>query len=215
MEIRFFLLNISNLDEAMSTGLLYTALVKEIVIHPYNPLWPAQFASLGSALRATLGPHALAIHHIGSTSVPGLDAKDVLDVQLTVTRLDVPIRVPLENLGFIYRETVVRDHCPPGQTIRPDDLEKRYYFRPEPRVHLHVRQDGRYNQRYALLCRDYLRANPMARDAYAEIKRQLAGYFPADQAAYYAIKDPVFDTLMAGAFIWAEATNWSVPSTDA
>ena len=192
----------------------YAELVKDIVNQPYDPRWPAQFASLGRALRTTLGPRALAIHHIGSTSVPGLAAKDVIDVQVTVARLNVPIRAALEDLGFMYRERVVQDHCPPGQALDPNELEKRFYSRPDPRVHLHVREAGRYNQRYALLCREYLRAHPMARDAYAEIKRQLARYFPADQAAYYAIKDPVFDTLMAGAFIWAEATRWSVPQTD-
>ena len=70
------------------------------------------------------------------------------------------------------------------------------------------------NQRYALLCRDYLRSQPRAADAYGEIKAQLAGYFPNDADAYYAIKDPVFDVLMAGAEVWAATTHWREPPSD-
>ena len=61
------------------------------------------------------------------------------------------------------------------------------------RVNLHVRVAGRANQRYPLLFRDYLRANAVAREAYAEVKRELARLHPADVDAYYAIKDPVCD----------------------
>jgi GrpB-like predicted nucleotidyltransferase (UPF0157 family) len=112
---------------------------------------------------------------------------------------------------------VTSDHLPPGQLLDPSDLEKRYFHRSvdgAPRVHLHVRAQGRYNTRYALLCRDYLRVSPSAREAYAVIKRQLARYFPDNIEAYYDIKDPVFDVLMAGAFVWAEVTGWNVPAFD-
>lgn len=193
-------------------------MTQRIVIHPYREGWPAAFRTVGAEVRAALGGLVPAIHHIGSTGVPGLAAKDVLDVQVTVADLDAPIRAPLEALGYVFRDDIGRDHTPPGQSVGPHDLEKRYFHRPEgvgPRVHLHVRAAGRYNTRYALLCRDFLRATPMARDAYAEVKRQLARRFPDDVEAYYDIKDPVFDVLMAGAFVWADATGWDVPPSDA
>ena len=172
---------------------------------------------MGREVREAVGTNALAIHHIGSTSVPGLAAKDVIDVQLTVADLVVPIRAELEAAGFTFREGVTHDHCPPGMDVPPHDLEKRYYSRRGEGVpvHLHVRAQGRYNQRYALLCRDYLRATPMAAHAYAEVKRQLARRFPEDPDGYYDIKDPVFDVLMAGAFVWARATDWTPPPGDA
>ena len=61
-----------------------------IEIIDYQPRWPAEFAEIGAKLRAAFGPLALAINHIGSTSAPGLAAKDVIDVQVTVAGLDPP-----------------------------------------------------------------------------------------------------------------------------
>lgn len=186
-----------------------------ILIVPYKPSWPDEFRSIGVAVRAALGDAALAVHHIGSTSVSGLAAKDVIDVQVTVADLNAPLQRPLERAGFTFRDDIRRDHAPPGTALLPEELEKRYFQQLERPVHLHVRAAGRFNQRYALLCRDFLRAQPLAKDAYAEVKRQLARHFPGDAEAYYAVKDPVFDVLMAGAFVWAEYTSWQLPPSDA
>lgn len=186
-----------------------------IVIDPYNPAWEAKFRELGGKLRQALGDFAVAIHHIGSTSVPGLAAKNVIDVQVTVADLDAPFVDALVPVGLSYRADLRNDHRPLGMDVAQNELEKRCFVGAEPRVNVHVRAAGRFNQRYPLLCRDYLRATPTAAAAYAEIKRQLASYFPNDTDAYYAIKDPVFDTLMAGARYWAEQTDWREPPSDA
>lgn len=186
-----------------------------IVIEPYKESWSATFHQVGKNIRVALGETALGIHHIGSTSVPGLAAKDIIDVQLSVTNLEVPIRAPLEQIGFSFRSDITRDHAPPGMDIDPSQLEKRYFSGVSPAVHLHVRVPGRFNQRYPLLCRDYLRTHPLAARAYEEVKCQLAARFPEDVDAYYAIKDPVFDVLMAGAQEWAERTSWQLPVSDA
>lgn len=188
-----------------------------IIIVPYKLSWPEEFAEVAGKIRSAAGDSALAIHHIGSTSVPGLAAKDVIDIQMTVADLADIAVAPIEVLGYTFREQVLTDHCPPGMELAPVELEKRYFSGkdfPTP-VHLHVRVIGRFNQRYALLCRDYLRTHPMAANAYAEIKRQLARYFPNDVDAYYAIKDPVFDAFMAGAFEWASHTGWEPAPSDA
>jgi GrpB-like predicted nucleotidyltransferase (UPF0157 family) len=185
-----------------------------IVIEPYKESWPATFRDVGAAIRTALGEVALAIHHIGSTSVPGLAAKDIIDVQLSVADLEVPIRAPLEAIGFVYRSNINRDHAPPGMDIDPGQLEKRYFKGVSPDVHLHIRVPGRFNQSYPLLCRDYLRTHPLAVRAYEEVKCQLAARFSDDADAYYAIKDPVFDVLMAGAHEWAEWTSWQLPVSD-
>jgi GrpB-like predicted nucleotidyltransferase (UPF0157 family) len=189
-----------------------------IEIVPYKPSWPLEFREIGSRLRAALGDTALAIHHIGSTSVPGLDAKDVIDVQITVSSLeDANLKAALERAGFVWRTDIDRDHAPPGMTLRDVELEKRYAKAAESArpAHVHVRVPGRWNQRYPLLCRDYLRSHESAANAYAEIKRQLARYFPNDAEAYYDIKDPVFDVIMAGAEDWAQFTGWQPGETDA
>jgi GrpB-like predicted nucleotidyltransferase (UPF0157 family) len=189
-----------------------------IEIVPYQPSWPLEFAEIGSRLRVALGDRALAIHHIGSTSVPGLDAKDVIDVQMTVLSLnDEALQSALDTAGFVCREDIARDHSPPGGMVPAGELEKRYAKTAEPAraAHVHIRVAGCWNQRYALLCRDYLRSHKDAANAYAEIKRQLARYFPNDTIAYYDIKDPVFDVLMAGAEDWARCTTWQPGPTDA
>ncbi len=185
-----------------------------IQIVPYRESWPQRFTTFGKTLREAAGADALAIHHIGSTSVPGLAAKDVTDIQVTVADLSLPFREAFEDLGLTFR-TIDHDHCPPGLDLTPEQLEKRYFSSDAPRSHVHVRIQGRFNQRYALICREYLRTRPMAANAYAEVKRQLARYFPNDVNAYYDIKDPVFDVMMAGGLEWAEAVNWRQPPSDA
>lgn len=189
-----------------------------ITIVPYRAEWPAEFAVLGEALRRALGNHALAIHHIGSTSVPGLAAKDVIDVQVGVANLDDPhLRDGIELAGLIWRPQLFADHLPPGLELDPAELAKRAASTaPGQRsANVHLRVAGRFNHRYALLCRDYLRSAPLAAAAYGEIKRNLAAHFPDDVDAYYSVKDPVFDVIMAGAEAWAAAMAWEIPPTDA
>jgi len=103
---------------------------------------------------------------------------------------------------------------PPGAPDMPADWEKRMWARPH-QAHVHVREDGRPNQRYALLFRDYLRADAPAADAYAKVKRMLALHMPDDWEAYYAVKDPACDLIWAGAQQWAQLTGWQPATTDA
>jgi GrpB-like predicted nucleotidyltransferase (UPF0157 family) len=192
--------------------------VSSIEIIDYQTRWESEFQTIGSSIRTALGDAALAIHHIGSTSVPGLAAKDVIDVQITVANLEHPrLRPGLEELGLTWREGKLEDHVPPGMTLEPSHLEKRFAKAETPlrQANVHIRALGRLNQRYALLCRDYLRAHDGTRDAYAEVKRQLARYFPDNVDAYYDIKDPAFDLFMSGASEWAEFVGWQPGPSDA
>jgi GrpB-like predicted nucleotidyltransferase (UPF0157 family) len=185
-----------------------------IEIVDYRESWPAAFTALGTRLRRQMGDAALAIHHIGSTAVPGLAAKDVIDIQVTVADLNALPVARIEAAGFTLRD-IRTDHLPPGMSLPPEELEKRFFAGTERAANLHVRRRGRFNQRYPLLCRDYLRAHPDAATAYAEIKRQLARRFPNDAEAYYDIKDPVFDIIMAAARDWADRGSWQEPASDA
>jgi GrpB-like predicted nucleotidyltransferase (UPF0157 family) len=76
-------------------------------------------------------------------------------------------------------------------------------------IHLHVREQGRLNQRYPLLFRDYLRADPIAAGAYGLLKRALAEVVADDWDTYYAVKDPACDLILAGAEQWAARTAWT------
>jgi GrpB-like predicted nucleotidyltransferase (UPF0157 family) len=192
-----------------------------IEIVPYKPSWPVEFVQIASQLRSALGELALRIDHIGSTSVPGLDAKDIIDIQLTVSSFDdfQPVQSALEGIGFTLNPDYVRDHRPPGAQGPASDWEKRYFHpsRGQRPIHLHVRAAGRPNQLYPLLFRDYLRAHPAAAAGYAALKRALARFHgnSDDHTPYVEIKDPVCDIIMAAAYEWAEQVGWQPGPSDA
>ena len=186
----------------------------KIEIVPYNPAWLAEFHEIGKQIRGAVGHAALTIHHIGSTSVPGLSAKDLIDVQMGAADFSMAWKARIEAVGFEYRE-YTGDHCPPGMELSAGQLEKRFFSMNSRAVNLHIRVPGRFNFRYALLFRDYLHAYPPAANAYGVVKENLARYFPTDEDAYYAIKDPVCDCIMAGAFEWARSTEWKPGPSDA
>ena len=185
----------------------------EVVLVEPRPEWAAEFVELAALLHDALGGVALRIDHIGSTSVPGLLAKDVLDVQVIVNEL-----LPLDELlpeGFLARlgGVVVADHVPDGWKGPASAWDKRLYARldgPAPPAHVHVRVRGGANERYALLFRDYLRANDAARDRWAAVKARVAAE-TGDRDAYAVAKDALTDQLMADAERWAEASGWSIP----
>lgn len=174
-----------------------------------DPSWPAQFAAIEQQIIAALGGTALRVDHIGSTSVPGLAAKDIIDVQVTVAALDPEVVTSLTDAGFVYRSDIVSDHLTGCDDAA--QLSKRYFNeRPhDRRANIHVRQQGRANQRYALLFRDHLRADDVVRDAYAALKRGLAREYPDDADGYYDVKDPAMDIIYRGAEHWATATGWT------
>lgn len=183
-----------------------------IEIHPPRQSWVDDFASLKQALLRA-APSGAAIHHIGSTAVPGLPAKDIIDIQVTVDALDLIDDAAFERQGFIRRAIAI-DHCPPGLDLAEGELRKLLFKSTGRLANIHIREKGRFNQRYPLLCRDFLRAHPTAAAAYGLIKQRLAGYFPDNVDAYYDIKDPVFDIIMEGACDWAKLTGWTEPASD-
>jgi GrpB-like predicted nucleotidyltransferase (UPF0157 family) len=187
--------------------------VARVAIEPYSERWAAEFARLGRRLRSLLADRAVRIDHIGSTAVPGLAAKDRIDVQVTVA--DLRDANPLGAAGF-EEFAPVADHRPPGVEGAGADWEKRLFESSgdERRANIHVRVDGRANQRYALLFRDYLRVHPGAAAAYAELKRRLAAEL-RDTARYAEVKDPACDLIMAAAEDWAAATGWKPGPSDA
>jgi GrpB-like predicted nucleotidyltransferase (UPF0157 family) len=177
-----------------------------IQILAYDPAWPARFAELGRELRAGLGEVALRIDHIGSTAGPGLAAKPIIDIQISVADLEplTAYRQPLERLGYVYRA----DN--PERTKR--------YFREPPgrrRTHVHVRCAGSFSEQWALLFRDYLRAHPDAAAEYAAVKRSLAVRFRDDRRAYTQAKGSFLWKVIRQADEWAQAEGWRPGPSDA
>jgi GrpB-like predicted nucleotidyltransferase (UPF0157 family) len=189
--------------------------VSKPVIVEYQPRWPDEFIEIRDRLADSFGDQAIAIEHIGSTSVPGLAAKDVIDIQVSVASLEPaePIRDALAAAGMTEFVEDGWDHVPPGRPGEPDRWVK-LYASPPPgarRAHTHVRVAGSPNERFALLFRDFMRAHPDARDAWAIFKTELAR-IAEDIDDYVEVKDPATDVVMVVAERWADETGW-VPHT--
>ena len=189
-----------------------------IIIVAYDTSWPEAFISVAQPLRTALGELALRIDHIGSTSVPGLAAKDVIDVQVTLKDFSSAPQLvsALGSLGYTLIPHITSDHLPPLYQGPETDWEK-LMFRPPANqrpTHLHVRALGRPNQRYPLLFRDYLRAHPVASAAYAQIKTNLSQRHPDDVDFYYDVKDPLCDIVIDAAEDWVQATGWQMGPSD-
>ena len=189
---------------------------RPVVVTAYQTRWPDEFQRLAIRIRALVGPAALRIDHIGSTAVPGLAAKDLIDVQITVANLDqcAELTAPLHAAGFRQGHELRFDlfHAMPETD---PELRKLYMREPEgkPRVHIHIRELGRFNQRYALLFRDYLRSSQLVCAEYELFKRRAAQLFPDSIEGYLFLKEPVLHIIYAAASLWAEHTDWS-PGSD-
>ena len=181
------------------------------VVVAYRADWPERAAALAASLRGKLAPLAERVEHIGSTSIPGMAAKDILDMQVSVTDLAQAADAfdePLAALGF-ERSPYESDHVPAGRDDDPRRWSKRLWLRRGPlgAVNLHVRGSGSPNERLALLFRDWFRAHPGAIAGYAAFKTALSQVV-ADTDTYSDVKDPVVDVVIAVAEEWAAASGW-------
>ncbi|BBH67018.1 dephospho-CoA kinase [Actinoplanes sp. OR16] len=179
----------------------------EVRISPPDPEWPVRAERLIARIRHGLGADA-DVRHIGSTSVPGLPAKDIIDLMLSVRTLAEADALAgrLAGIGFPRRSGEWFDNARgvPGLT-----WPKRFHGCADPgyEVNLHVRVTGSPGWRFALLMRDHLRAVPAARDAYAAAKSKWAAHFP-DRIGYAEAKEPWFDAEARAADDWAEEIGW-------
>ena len=177
-----------------------------VIITPYDPEWPEMFRKLGMLLRNALGDVALRIDHIGSTSIPGLAAKPIIDVQISVADFEPldAFRVPIESVGFVWRAD-------------NPELTKRY-FREKPggrRTHIHVRRMGSFSQQFPLLFRDYMRLHPEDARAYADLKYRLANEFGENRHGYVDAKGPFIWETIRKADDWAQSIGWQPGPSDA
>jgi len=185
------------------TGELHgTSLGGDLELVPYDPAWPARFEALRDKLALALGPVALRIDHIGSTAVPSLAAKAVIDIQVIVSNQadDASYMPGLESTGLGLR---YRDPAASWSFFRP--------MRPPRTHHVHVTSAGSPRERAQLLFVDYLRYDAGARDAYAALKYELAATHANDRVAYTDAKTEFVTAVLEDAEAWAATTGWQVP----
>jgi GrpB-like predicted nucleotidyltransferase (UPF0157 family) len=163
------------------------------------------FQALGRSLRDALGNVAVRIDHIGSTAVPGLAAKPIIDIQISVPAFEplAAYRRPLECLGFVFRAD-------------NPELTKRYFREPPGmrRTHIHVRRNGSWGEQLALLFRDYMRAHADDAKRYARLKRELADKYREHRHSYTEAKMPFIWEIMASADRWSQEVGWEPGPSD-
>ena len=175
------------------------ALQERVEIVPYDPAWPGLFAEEAARLRAAL-PAALIgrIEHFGSTAVPGLAAKPIVDMLLEVRSMEDVVQhiAPIlkrEGYEFFWRD---RERGLPGIAyawfIKRDAAGRRTH-------HIHCLEPGSA-ERARLLFRDYLRAHPAAARSYGELKQRMAAEHPGDRVAYAKAKTDFIAAAMRAAF---------------
>jgi dephospho-CoA kinase len=167
-------------------------------IVPADPIWSDQAARILDRLNTTCGHKAKRIDHIGSTAVAGLDARDVIDVQVTVASMDIADELSgqLRAAGYPRVESVTTDVC--FDTATDVSLwRKRFHASADPGrpTHIHIRVDGWPNQQFALLFVDWLNANPGVHADYAHAKRSNTTH-------------QWFADAHGRAWAWAHATGW-------
>jgi GrpB-like predicted nucleotidyltransferase (UPF0157 family) len=160
---------------------------KPIIVVDYDPQWPATFETLRSKLAEALGSLVAAIEHIGSTSVPGLVAKPIIDIDMLLkSASDLPLVIQrLASLGYAHRGDL--------------GVEGREAFATPPGAHAHhlyvCPPESREYRRHLAL-RDYLRTHSKEAAAYGKLKRSLAAHFRDDRSAYNNGKSEFVESLL-------------------
>lgn len=175
---------------------------------PPDPSWPAQAERLLERLRLAFGDVLVTADHVGSTAVPGLIAKDVIDLQVGVASLraadDPQLVRRLQDAGFPRTGPVAFDNAKDGSA-----WEKRFHAGADPGrlTHVHVREVGSPGWRWALAFRDWLRSDAAAREEYAAEKEQLSA-LGLGVDAYADAKEPWFDAVHARVEDWVRVSGW-------
>jgi len=163
-----------------------------VVIVPYDKQWPWHFESERNRLQSLLSGIKFQIEHVGSTAVPGLGAKPIIDIMLGVDQLSqIEERIPaFEKIGYLY--------VPEIEAMMPED---RFFYRQDTSGmvshHLHGVELSSNFWRDHLLFRDYLRTHPQVAEQYLQLKLKSAEQFRDDRSAYTESKSEFIATVLA------------------
>ena len=172
---------------------------------PYNPAWADDARRIINRLTMACGHKALRVDHIGSTAVDGMDAKDVIDIQVTVESLDIA-----DELATLWPRSAIRVSTASPAMCRTAAIRRQWRKRihgaadPGRPANVHVRVNGWPNQRFALLFVDWLKVNPGVRDDYLAVKRKAL-----ETPDYVDAKEPWFLDAYRRATAWADSTGWT------
>ena len=187
---------------------------------PYDPTWPDQAGRILARLNTACGHRAVRVDHIGSTAVPGMHAKDVVDVQVTVASLDDAdeLSEALTSAGYVRRPVTADVGKPDARSTvaefdDSDDeslWQKRLHCSADPGrpTNVHLRVNGWPGQQFALLFVDWIRASPSMQADYLTLKRRVAGEGHTAAGAYADAKEPWFLDAYRRAWEWADSTGW-------
>jgi GrpB-like predicted nucleotidyltransferase (UPF0157 family) len=155
--------------------------LRTIIVAPYNPDWPLQFRAEAAKIAAVFGPDLVSIHHIGSTAVPGLSAKPIIDM--------MPVVRDIAAVDLFNPAMIRLGYQPKGENgisgrryfVKGDDASRTH--------HVHIYAPDNPEVKRHLDFRDYLIAHPVEAQEYAALKVELARQFPHDIESYMAGKD--------------------------
>jgi GrpB-like predicted nucleotidyltransferase (UPF0157 family) len=161
----------------------------------YDPAWPALAGAELGRIGDALGPVAVRLEHVGSTAVPGLAAKPIVDLQVSVAALEPRERyvAPLERLGYLF-------------VPAPESPGYHFFGKPHERpraFHVHVCEAGSAHELRHIAVRDFLRADPGEAERYGALKRRVAARHARDRLAYIEGKDDYVGALERRALAWA------------
>ena len=170
-------------------------MAQHVVVVDHSPAWETMFEAEARAIRDILGDTCIEVHHIGSTSVPGLAAKPIIDIMPVVTDITLADarRAEFERLGYEY----LGEFGIPGRRYLRKGGDERTH-----QVHVFA-QSSTHDIGRHLAVRDYLRAHPQVARQYGELKKALAQAHPYDIEAYCDGKDAFVKAMEADALAWA------------
>lgn len=184
-----FVIDTTGLSIEEVADAIWRDITSEVTIVPYNPAWPLMYEEERETITAAVGGLIAEIHHVGSTAVPGLPAKPIIDIMIAVPRFENAIECigPLSDLGYAFI-----DH--------PQNTERRFFRKGQPRTqHVHIVEASSAELRDHLAFRDALRANSEWRDQYAALKYALADRHRNDRAQYSESKTEFVQKILSSA----------------
>jgi GrpB-like predicted nucleotidyltransferase (UPF0157 family) len=186
---------------------------ERVIIVPYNPEWPAWFAQIKTFVETALVSVAHTIEHVGSTSIPGMMAKPIIDTDIIVDRPVFPtVKDRLAEIGYLHQGDLGLSDREAFTLIDPHTIDVL------PTHHLYVCITGACELRKHLLFRDYLRTHDSDAQAYATLKSRLADQFGDDREGYTEAKSEFIMGIMRKAEQWADqpgiATDRAVSLND-
>jgi GrpB-like predicted nucleotidyltransferase (UPF0157 family) len=184
-----FVIDTTGLSIEEVADAIWRDITSEVTTVPYNPAWPQMYEEEREKIVEALENRIAEIHHVGSTAVPGLPAKPIIDIMIAVPRLEDAIDCisPLSDLGYAFIDF-------------PQNAERRFFRKGQPRTHhVHIVEVGSAELRDHLAFRDALRANADWRDQYAALKIALADRHRNDRAQYSASKTAFVQRILSTA----------------